>query len=331
MKMLIFKKLILCLIINVFSWHLVISQNIIPNYSFEDYSSFPCDWTGSEGIQEYLLNWNTPTHGSSDVRSTLVPSSCYAAYALNPFWYQEPRTGHNYVGLRTYGYGYGPGHDYREYIQVQLDSVLEIGKQYTVEMYVSCAELTIFATNNLGMYFSDTAITWSSHPFNYLLTTPLNVNPQIEETSIISDTLNWVRIRGQFTATSNHSYLVIGNFRDNASTDTLIKRQTGALYAYYYIDDIAVYKKEDTATGITNSNKDQIKVFPNPASDRITIDFNCESNGSFTIYDLRKNVVKQLDLRKGIQRIDITNLTIGVYFYRIQTQEGEVNGKFIKN
>ena len=88
----------------------------------------------------------------------------------------------------------------------------------------------------MGVYFtSDSLITNSS--LAYIVTTQIVNNLM----NIITDKENWVKIEGSFTASGGERFLTIGNFRSNNETDTtrLLPNTDG--YAYYLIDDVAVY------------------------------------------------------------------------------------------
>jgi hypothetical protein len=85
---------------------------------------------------------------------------------------QLPRTGNRFAGVITYN-GATDYPNYREYIQVGLKEPLVPGEYYCAEMYVSLAEYLKFASNNLGMYFSDNIIS------DYLNSETLPVTPQI--------------------------------------------------------------------------------------------------------------------------------------------------------
>lgn len=127
--------------------------------------------------------------------------------------------------------------DYREYLTVKLSSPLEIGEKYLAEMYFSLGDNSMFACNNIGMYFSNTLIS-SIPPFREVL----NFSPLVNESSIITDSINWVKLRGSFKASSSLQYLLIGNFFNDSSTSLASIPSIIHWYTYYFIDDIAVRK-----------------------------------------------------------------------------------------
>ena len=78
--------------------------------------------------------------------------------------------------------------------------------------------------------------------------------------------------------------------------------------------------------------------YPNPATNEIAIAYNLpnESKVSLTVYDaLGRVVTRPVSANVQSAGSQIHNLTIsdfvnGLYFYTIETENGKVNGKFIK-
>lgn len=209
-------------------------QNLVPNPSFENLNrSAPCDIIQSKvEFSSYLQNWTIPNDGTSDIYSTLVPATCTANCLSSIQGSQAPRTGEIMCAFILYGIHYSSIYSYREYIQTQLTSPLIIEKKYYAEMYVSLADFVKYGCNNIGMAFSTTQITEPNDGV-------ISFTPQVKSSAIITDTINWVKISGIFTATKAAKYLTIGNFNDDTSTAATILNNNYRLNtAYYYIDDI---------------------------------------------------------------------------------------------
>ena len=211
-------------------------QNLVPNPDFESYGTLPCSWITSQGqFSSALQDWEMPTEGSTDIFSTLVNQSCYAhcqSTYSNAVGEQLPRSGNIMSSILTYGSGCSI--PYREYLEVQLTSPLIAGETYYAEMFVSHGDYSQFASNNIGMYFSDTYVN------NPGLCGVLNFVPQINETSVITDSTNWVKIAGNFVATSPAQYLIIGNFYDNNNTVNVFCSPFSSNNARYFVDDVLV-------------------------------------------------------------------------------------------
>lgn len=217
------------------------TQNLVPNPSFEEVDSLPvCIEFLHSGklISNYLLYWDQPTAASTDFWTNLLTINCLPDEneLMIPQLY-SPRTGNNMCGILTYT-NTGLNKNYREYLEVSLLPSATTGKSYYSEMYVAFAKKRhVYATNNLGMYFSDTLVDIKNNQPNYYFQLPFN--PQIVEKKII-ESEDWTKVSGCFKAKSNYKYVLIGNFFTDEKT--LVKEifsPTGST-AYYLIDDVSV-------------------------------------------------------------------------------------------
>jgi hypothetical protein len=214
-------------------------QNLVPNPSFENHSQCP----DGGGQVDYAIPWYGVTSlGSSDYFSECAT---YAAFKVPgpSAYFQFSHTGIAHSGIYAIDLDYS---NVREYLQVQLNTPLLTGKCYYIEFYSNLMNTSRFGVNNIASYLS----------INSLSTTGtgslLDVNPQIQNygNKVITDTLNWIKISGIFTAGGGEEYITIGNFKDDNNTDTSIVHvnPNGYNSAYYYIDDVLV-------TEITSSFK----------------------------------------------------------------------------
>ena len=237
---------------------LVNSQNLVINHSFED--TIPSGTGTYCGRPESASPWLTPTLGSSDYWSK--------QYYCSAFWgsagYQNPiDSGLAYCGFSLYD-NYSLS-NYREYIGGVLLDTMTTGHTYCINFYVSLANTSMLSTDKIGMYISiDSLIDKTTNqPFS-------GIFPQIENSSgnIITDTLNWVLISGNYTAQGGEKFITIGNFYDDANTN--VDTVQGGIYnfAYYYIDDVSVV---DCTVGVNELYNFILvpEVFPNPAKEII--------------------------------------------------------------
>lgn len=207
------------------------TQNIVPNYSFED--TVHCPFL--PGQIYFAPAWQDPNNGSSDLLNACNNSgNGLVGVPQNVGGYQYARTGMGYAGIMTYA----QGANFREYIQAKLINPLEINKKYYVEFYVSLFDTQTVACNNIGVYFSDTAV---AAP----LLSIINVTPQISNDILLNpltDKTNWIKISGSFIASGTENYITIGNFLDDISSDTVYVGGgcTGCDASGYYIDDVSV-------------------------------------------------------------------------------------------
>jgi len=205
------------------------AQNIVPNPSFEYYTQCP----NNISQLNFSFPWQNPTSGSPDyfnacdiTQITSVPN--------NGWGYQYAHTSVGYSGI----YCYNKLVFSREYIQVQLKDSLKQDTSYCVSFYVSLADKSDYAVNNLGAYFSDTAITSTNY-------SNLPYIPQVANSSNnpLTNKTGWTKVSGSFIASGGEQYITIGNFNDDTTTDTVRVDSSGwaGSVAYYYIDDVSVY------------------------------------------------------------------------------------------
>lgn len=234
------KRLLFCFfILTAFFGNTQVIQNLVNNYSFED--TIKCPWNA--GQVNFSKYWFDPNFASSDYFNVCAnshtlsnPTSTRVCVPQNAVGYQFPKTENAYCGLVTYANSLSNG---REYIKNRLRLPLTNSKTYCITFYISRSDSCTFASANIGAYFSNDSMMGTSPP--YLI----NVTPDIEETTIINDTVNWVQVQGTYTANGSYSFMTIGNFRNDGNT---VFSQTKPLssnlinlnLAYYYIDDVSV-------------------------------------------------------------------------------------------
>lgn len=292
------------------------SQNLVPNGSFEIFDTCPNNvnqitratgWIGS----------NSPDYFNS------CDTSGFVSIPSNFIGYQPAFEGDAYAGMLTYHYsGF-----VREFAGIQLVSPLSIGSTYTISFRASPAIQksptdACIVTDKLGIKLSTT----NSLP-------AVDNNAHIYSDVIIADTANWSLISGTFTADAAYSYLWIGNFFDDANTDTAIIQidSIDLMYcqAYYYVDSVTVWA--DTTTSIFEiavSNKEFL--YPNPASNVVYIQqlSFAKRISIYTIYGIK---VKEMNLKPNQNNLNIATLPKGAYVVKIQSPNNAYVQKLIIN
>lgn len=206
--------------------------NLVKNPGFEQYTKLQCAWTQDVSkFNENLLEWTSPTETTPDLISTATDPDCPSNPKRRSNNRQLPHSGEVMVGMKTYGKGNTPTH-WHEYVQVELAEPLVKGEKYVGEFWVLRSETARKASNNFGMYFSDTL-------FDTRDRLPLYLTPQVNESKLIKKRM-WHRVKGVFIAPSNAQYLLIGNFYGDKYTE--FERVEGGKKggAYYYFDDVNV-------------------------------------------------------------------------------------------
>lgn len=217
--------------------------NYVPNAGFENTVREYCRWNqNGRKYMEDIHHWDSPTETTPDIFSLRLKPNCWANPTKHSGGKQGPRNGDNMAGIKTYGKG-GTETFWHEYLMVELDSTLVPGEKYYAEFYTARAVKSDKATNNIGMYFSDTAVVTRDRM-------PLFFTPQVNTDDIIKSRWNiWKKVSGVFTVDSEKRYLLIGNFyNDDVTSFTDFPEGEGG--GYYYIDDVKVRraKPEESLT-----------------------------------------------------------------------------------
>ncbi len=245
-------KLLLLSIIAVLS---ASSQNLVRNYSFEDYDVCPNEVT-IDSRKELIPHWYMPNKGTTDYfnscafRQVNVPDNVMGhMYALQ---------GDAYAGIILIEQPPSeselkkPLH-YREYLQAQLTSPLKKDSLYCVQFYFCIASYSTYAVNKLGLFISKEPV------IKRLSTKVIEVEPQIsvDTGNIYNDRDNWYQVCDTFRSSGDEQFITIGNFFDDYHTrieklDISIYRGTiqqsinENKLAYYYIDYVTVTPVLDT-------------------------------------------------------------------------------------
>lgn len=203
--------------------------NLVPNPSFESYVNCPFTF----GQANFATGWDVPNTGTSDYYNTCAaPVFPSVNVPYTQLGYRPALTGSGYCGIIPYS----SAPDYREYLQIQLTSPLVAGQPYLVQFHVSLADTSLYAVDRIGAYLSVGAV--GPVP-NYA---PLPFTPQVESPAnvALNDYIGWTLISGIVVANGGEDHLVIGSFRDDASTDATPGPDTWPGYSYYFIEDVSV-------------------------------------------------------------------------------------------
>ena len=296
-------------------------QNLVPNGSFEQYSSCPTFYTQFDRVLTWINPAQWPPGGSPDYFNQCAPPQ-YVGVPSNIFGYQNAYDGNAYVGMILWDMN----NLFREYMEAPFAKPLNEGVCYHFEMYACLANKYKYAVDNIGVYFSDTAI--AGIP-DFL---PLPFTPQINNTSgFISDTLNWILISGDYVASGTENFLIIGNFQNDVNTNSLLVNSS-AIYdqSYIFIDQVSL--TPCLPTSITEEHGNGIiNIYPNPVDDEMVV-LGSELTGfhELTIY----NSIGKLVYEKPISgqqslTIDMANFSSGIYIIKLTGLTGNVVTKKI--
>jgi hypothetical protein len=230
------KKFVFIFIMAFFFGAILNAQNLVPNYSLEDYSSCPMgpsELSNADG-------WATPDSASPDYYNACYTSFFPTAPSMdvpdNIQGYQHAHTGEAYAGIICYdGSMGGIAGDYREYMRIQLTSPLTAGTEYKVRFWWSLSDKSPYSVEQIGILITDEYINYFGGGQNY--TTALPYSPTVTTSGgQLSDTSNWVLHEECFIATGGEEWIYIGNFRDMSDvnfvdTGVTCDMQSGGCFA----------------------------------------------------------------------------------------------------
>lgn len=239
-------------------------QNLVPNPSFELYTTCP---TTSNYYADLATDWSvfgkTPDYYNSCFPDSLPTNGTDVPQSFTG--YQMAATGSAYVGFMTYA-----SHVFwREYIGAQLISPLQVGSTYQISMKVAFSNDTLaygsVACNKFGLRFGNTL-------YSSLNSVPTDNYAHLYSNNVLTDTLNWTTISGTFVADSAYSFVMLGNFFDDANIDTIRMKQIPNWVGYYYLDDVYVGKVEENS--IETTSNELFRIYPNPTNGQVFIETN---------------------------------------------------------
>lgn len=192
------------IIVSIFCPMLLWSQaNLVPNSSFELSDNYPpMTQIGDQFAPNNanIYGWYNPNTASPDYYSA-VNNQLMLQYTL------PENLG--FIGIATYGVEQPAQYnDAREYISCQLIDTLKENKYYHVSFYSRVGFVyTRFASNNLGVHFSDTAL----HANDWFY---FNLESQVKyfNNEIIDDTSQWTWVSGIYQAHGGEQFVTLGNF-----------------------------------------------------------------------------------------------------------------------
>lgn len=238
----------------LFSYLLGFSQatNLVENGSFEVIKGK----VKGMGCIEASDDWKNVTTTKADLfvkenKNPIVLTSS------NTYGKEDPKEGENYAGLVVYS---PKDKIARNYITSPLAQPMLKGKKYCVSMYISLAEGSKFATNQLGINFNKKQLKTEDN--KAIIDKTSILHPQ---SKVVNATYGWEKVCGTYIAEGGEEFITIGNFTaaDKTKTEKAIKIKDykGVLtdVAYYYVDDISVVmvdQKTACECGVNEDRKD---------------------------------------------------------------------------
>lgn len=298
--------------------------NLVYNGDFEIYDTCPSSVTSPLDLQiEHCSGWYAPTYATPDYYNTCATS--IVSVPKNGFGFQYAYSGNAYCGCYIQNCTQPSCNGWWvEYIQSKLNKPLVAGTNYDFSFKVVISDIGVdYYFWKIGALFTNSKVTKTTNkPFT-------NVAPQVFNTpnNYLTDTLNWIEIKGSFIAQGGEEYITIGYFPDTLDIDTMRSytpvTDLSNFICYYFIDDAILYEKQcaEIIPNVFTPNKDGINDIL-----KITL---CNPIQKISIYN-----------RWGIKVFETTNMnhdwdgrttsgeecTDGIYYYIIETKEKNVKG-----
>jgi len=212
------------------------AQNLVPNGSFENYSTCPGSY--SRNPAEFRVDsWRSLTFGSPDYFNTC--STGEAAVPYNWAGISDAFDGYGYAGIYTY---MNYPKEYREYLHTKLTEPLLKDSLYHIRFRYKLSSYSKYAIDRIGILLSDTLATLHHDR-------PLKIEPTVsfvKDSALTPETGAWERAVTEYRARGNEQFLTIGNFAGDSEIHFYhiqfrpAQEEMLAYSAYYYIDDVQV-------------------------------------------------------------------------------------------
>lgn len=313
-------KHLLILLFTFFCCSALQAQNLVSNPSFATYSNCPYDYSQLH----FATNWqNGNLLGTSDYYNFCASADSFDV-PQNISGYQTSASG-SYAGILMYH----EAMEYREYLSGKVAELIP-GRIYKVSVVVSLADSSRYATDGLGVYFTNAAIT----DMTFIAATP---QVDFSDSGIIRDKTNWKTLTATFLADSVYTRLVIGGFKHDADLhfDTLtypVADPDLSIGAYYYIDSVSV--EQMNGTGIQSVDPSSASyIYPNPVTETSLIHFNYTPSHTYQleVYDISGRYISSTtDIDTDSIPISKNKYRQGLYYYKLKDNYTPIaTGKFI--
>ncbi len=304
-------------------------NNLIPNGDFEIYVDCPIWYNDLDSAYA----WSNPMTNIPTISGTPDFFHECANYPVGmPSNFQGYQYAHSkwaYAGIYLKE-GVGANADHREYLQTYFTSPLVAGNCYHFEMYVNLSNNCRFTTDDIAVRISNTFLSGINNqdPLLYL---PSIVNLEFNT----FDTLNWTLVSGDYEATGGEMYLVIGNFKTDLQTSTIVYNPSSPVdYIYCYIDDVSLKTCQSTTSISSHTDETDIKLYPNPSSNFLNIEYPKSGyNFIVEIHDYSGKMIEcstEYNSAESLIEVDTKTMKEGIYLVTIKSDSRIINKKFVK-
>lgn len=210
-------------------------ENLVPNGSFENGDIKRLKNYGQ--LEEITSDWFAYTDAPLDLFSTDVKSEKVMVPG-NAYGYEDPSDGNRYAGFRAHTKSPKLA---RTYFQVRLAENLAKNQMYCVSFDISLSDLSKYAVNGIGAYFSDRKET---QPNLGIVARDPQVKHKTDKVMQLNE--GWETLCGTVLGTGTEEYMTIGGFNGTKDLEEeKVKKPKNVmgvqqLQAYYYLDNVSV-------------------------------------------------------------------------------------------
>ncbi len=183
--------------------------------------------------------------------------------------------------------------------------------------------------NTGGVYNAQLIATNGNGSDTILFTNYITVNANPAIPTIVD---NVGTLESSYTGSGNQWYLN-GNPIGGATNDTYTPTQGGS-YTVIYTDGNGCISSSSAPTISTLGLEDitiSFSIYPNPASEKLTIDAGAVVKATIKIMDLSGRVVINTKMNQSLHQIDVSTLADGVYMIKVEYGNKSVTKKIIKH
>lgn len=306
--------------------------NLISNNSFENTDS--C--TGYSYAIYYLNDWRQLNNTATGYLNACAPrpdempfglsASIPYTHSMNAFQYARTGNAMIEVGVRYFNKNI----QYASYLEAILTHPLLQDSIYCVELYSNVPNYMVEIENRfLFNYFTillsgesiDTSRYDADSPY-YEYEPSLRLYQQLG--AYLDDTLNWVKLSGEYKALGGEKFFTIGAFNipfDDVKVIKLTdpKQTVGTLF----IDDVAVYKGKCREE--EKPQKTFFNLYPNPGSGLFSLNYGVAQDAQLVVYDILGRTVlsETLAADKVLHHFNLSQMSNGMYFLKVISKDDE--------
>jgi len=94
------------------------------------------------------------------------------------------------------------------------------------------------------------------------------------------------------------------------------------------VDNITVFSEDCNALSVDEFSVSEFIMYPNPAKDLLHIKLDASAN--YIVINIHGQIIKKGKLNKGENKLNVSTLSNGIYFFKIKTDDGLMTKKLVK-